>query len=169
MKHPLHVQVIAVILGVLVIALFFGIMPQLEFVQSISEQIRFPGYMRPADIPPPPGIPPPAPPPGVPAVIPGEGGSPLVVDWSYRAGRHTLVGVISTPTPCHGLHSDVIVAESYPEQVTVNFMISPPASDEVCLQVIDQKPFNVSFEASRNAKIRATLNGEELDLMMNNR
>jgi len=41
----------------------------------------------------------------------------------YADGTHTIVGEIPFQTPCELLDWDVTIAESYPEQVTVDFMV----------------------------------------------
>lgn len=77
----------------------------------------------------------------------------------FQDGTHTLTGEIELPTPCHELSYTVAVRESFPEQVSIDFTSSAPA-DAVCAQVITPKPFEVVFEASEEALITATMNGE---------
>jgi hypothetical protein len=82
------------------------------------------------------------------------------IEHVYARGTHTLIGEIPLPTPCHVLDSSTMIAESFPEQVTVNFVAT--TASEMCAQVITPEPFQVSFEASANALIRLTLNGDAL-------
>lgn len=49
--------------------------------------------------------------------------------WEY-----TLTG--SLPTPCNDWKKNVLVMESYPEQVSVNVEILQPEKDVMCAQVI---------------------------------
>jgi hypothetical protein len=78
----------------------------------------------------------------------------------YVDGTHTFSGKIMLPTPCHQLFSDVRIAESFPEQVTIDFTFSNKA--EMCAQVITPEPFSVSFQASENAIVRMVMNEKEM-------
>jgi len=80
----------------------------------------------------------------------------------WKDGTHTLEGRITLPTPCHTFSSQVLIAESYPEQITVAFTVAPGAG--VCVEMIAEKPFSISFKASKDAIIRATLNGQSITL-----
>jgi hypothetical protein len=82
----------------------------------------------------------------------------------YIDGTHTLVGEVLMPTPCDLLNWNTTIAESMPEQVTVDFVVVNTA--DMCAQVITPQLFSVSFDASENASIRATLNGRALELNM---
>lgn len=82
----------------------------------------------------------------------------------YTNGTHTIEGTITLPTPCHELRSDVVIAESMPEQVTINFTTSNDT--EICTQTIANKFFSVSFPASLEAIIAATLDGKPLALRL---
>ncbi len=80
----------------------------------------------------------------------------------YINGTHTIVGEIPFPTPCDLLNWETRVAESYPEQVTVAFDVINNA--EMCTQVVTPQRFKVSFDASESARIRATLEGRDIEL-----
>lgn len=80
----------------------------------------------------------------------------------FDGTTHTLVGEVLMPTPCDLLNWDVLVAESFPEQVMVRFDVLNNA--DVCVQVIAPQRFKVSFDASEQASIRATLEGRDVDL-----
>ena len=82
----------------------------------------------------------------------------ITAKHQYRNGTHIIAGEIEVPTPCHILETDVIIRESFPEQVTVRFTVSTQA--EICAQVITPARFKVEFEASERASILGTLNGE---------
>lgn len=76
----------------------------------------------------------------------------------FSNGRHIIAGEVDLPTPCHLLNHEVIVAESFPEQVTINF--STAITDAViCAQVITSSRYKIEFDASENAGIKATWNG----------
>ncbi|HEY9583082.1 MAG TPA: hypothetical protein VJK09_02095 [Candidatus Paceibacterota bacterium] len=78
-------------------------------------------------------------------------------------GAHTIEGTLTLPTPCHSLASDVMVAESMPEQVLIKF--TTKAGEGICTQVLADKFFRVSFTASKDALITATLNGKVITLV----
>ncbi|MCR4283913.1 MAG: hypothetical protein NUV64_01155 [Parcubacteria group bacterium] len=87
----------------------------------------------------------------------------ITAKHQFKDGTHTIVGEIDMPTPCHLLDWDVIIAESFPEQVTINFN-SIYESRDVCAQVVTPQRFKVTFEASENAVISATLDGKKIIL-----
>jgi len=80
----------------------------------------------------------------------------------YIDGVHTLVGEIAMPTPCDLLEADVIVRESYPEQIAVNFNVINNA--EFCAAVITTQRFKVSAPASNEATFSARFMGRHVDL-----
>lgn len=77
-------------------------------------------------------------------------------------GTHTLAGEILFPTPCDLLNWDTTIAESFPEQVTINFSVTNYA--DTCAQVVTPQRFKVDFAASENATIRARFEGRPIDL-----
>lgn len=79
------------------------------------------------------------------------------VDHYFENGTHTYKGVLTVPTPCHEILSQVTVMESYPEQVTID--LKEQGASNFCAQVITQTPFEVSFQASKDARISLKLNG----------
>lgn len=66
--------------------------------------------------------------------------------WEYK-----ITGDL--PTPCHSTTHEVIVLESFPEQVNVNLSITPPAPDIICIQVIEELNLEGTFSASQEAKV----------------
>ncbi len=76
----------------------------------------------------------------------------------YRGATHTIAGEVLMPTPCDLLETDVVVRESFPEQVTVAFTVINHA--EACAQVITPQRFRVDFDASERAVIGATWEGK---------
>ncbi|OGE84904.1 MAG: hypothetical protein A3J48_02210 [Candidatus Doudnabacteria bacterium RIFCSPHIGHO2_02_FULL_46_11] len=87
---------------------------------------------------------------------------------AFAAGEHTLSGKLNLPTPCHELEYETIITQSYPEQITINFKISPPAVDVICIQVVDEREFTIEFAASAGALILAKLNGHPVELLIDN-
>jgi hypothetical protein len=77
-------------------------------------------------------------------------------------GVHTVVGEIPMPTPCDLLESDARVAESAPEQVTIDFTVVNNA--EFCAEQITPQRFKVSANASENASFSATFEGRPIEL-----
>lgn len=77
-------------------------------------------------------------------------------------GVHTLAGEIPMPTPCDLLEAEARVAESFPEQVTIDFNVINTA--EMCAQVITPQRFMVTASASEGATFKATLMGRPVEL-----
>ncbi len=80
----------------------------------------------------------------------------------YIDGVHTLVGEVQMPTPCDLLQAQATVAESYPEQVTINFTVIN--NSEVCIQKITPQRFSVSARASEDAQFSAVFMGRSIPL-----
>lgn len=89
----------------------------------------------------------------------------VLVTKTFVNGTHAVKGTLALPTPCYELTQDVFIMESYPEQVVINFTAKDQGG--ICVQVIDDRPFEVTFQASEQASIRATLNGQPLVLQTN--
>ncbi len=77
-------------------------------------------------------------------------------------GVHTLVGDIPLSTPCDLLEWNAFVAESYPEQVRIDY--STLNTSEDCIQVITSQRFKVTFTASADADISARFNTNNIPL-----
>jgi hypothetical protein len=77
-------------------------------------------------------------------------------------GVHTVAGETNMPTPCDLLEVDAQVAESMPEQITLNFNVINNA--EMCAQVITAQRFMVSATASEDARFRALFMNREVEL-----
>lgn len=77
------------------------------------------------------------------------------------AGVHTYRGIMQLPTPCHRFETNAAVAESFPEQIQIYFTIVE--HDDICIQRIDARPFEVVVTASRDARIGLVMvNGEPM-------
>ena len=86
----------------------------------------------------------------------------ITAKHQFKDGTHIIVGETDMPTPCHIFTHETLIAESFPEQVTINFDLSTQA--DTCTQVITPARFLVEFQASEEASIEATLNGERIIL-----
>lgn len=73
----------------------------------------------------------------------------------FEDGVHTIVGEIALPTPCDLLEVNALVAESLPEQVTLDFSVIN--NDDACIQVVTAQRFKVSVSASEDASFNALL------------
>lgn len=80
----------------------------------------------------------------------------------FADGVHTFVGEIPMPTPCDLVEASSMVAESLPEQVSLNFTVIN--NSETCAQQITVQRFKVSATASEKAVFKATLMGRSVEL-----
>lgn len=80
----------------------------------------------------------------------------------YIDGVHTVVGEIPMPTPCDLLEVNAIVAESFPEQITLDFRVTNNA--EFCAEVITPQRFKVSATASEEATFNALFQNQVIEL-----
>ncbi len=86
----------------------------------------------------------------------------ITAKHQWKNGTHIVAGDVNLPTPCYILNTNAVVAESYPEQVTINFVAS--TQGEACAQVVTTERFKVDFQASEKAIIKATWNGKPAKL-----
>ncbi len=77
-------------------------------------------------------------------------------------GVHTVVGEVPMPTPCDLLEVDALIAESFPEQITLDFKVINNA--EFCAEVITPQRFKVSASASEGATFKAMLQNRVVEL-----
>lgn len=104
---------------------------------------------------------PPAPPPG----NTGNTQKPtLAIEHGFFGGLHLYRGTIDLPTPCHTIAIESRVAESFPEQITL--AITTRERQGVCAQVVTPTPFSTTVQASREARVSATLNGAPVQLQL---
>lgn len=81
----------------------------------------------------------------------------------FDNNEHVFAGVIDMPTPCDLLTVDVRVAESFPEQIFLEFKTINNA--ETCASVITPQRFlSTPVSASEEATVSATLNGKAIEL-----
>lgn len=69
--------------------------------------------------------------------------------WEYIAR-------VEKPTPCDVVSEEILVAESFPEQVTFSFEVLPPPNGEVCAQVIDVEELTGTVEVDEGATFATT-------------
>ena len=84
-----------------------------------------------------------------------------------RDNHYIYEGVIALPTPCHRLNAEPTIAESYPEQVTLN--LHTIESPNPCAQVITERSFKVEFDASPNHILNARLDGVPIDVVVHDK
>ena len=77
-------------------------------------------------------------------------------------GVHTVVGEVNMPTPCDLLEVNAQVAESDPEQITLDFSVINNA--DFCAQTITPQRFKVSATASEDATFSARFMGRPVEL-----
>lgn len=77
-------------------------------------------------------------------------------------GVHTIAGELQMPTPCDLLQHDLMIAESYPEQVTINFTVVN--NSEFCTQVMTPQRFKVEANVAPDATFSATIEGRQVIL-----
>jgi len=81
----------------------------------------------------------------------------------YSNGEFVFAGVLTTPTPCDLLEVDVVIMESMPEQIRLDFTTLNTA--ESCIQVLtDQRFLTSPVTASPDAVISATYNGQPVNI-----
>lgn len=81
---------------------------------------------------------------------------------TFEDGVHTIAGVMVLPTPCHQIVADTMIAESFPEQVSI--VISVPEDEGVCIQVLEDRSFSVDVEVSRDATFSITTENRTLSV-----
>lgn len=87
---------------------------------------------------------------------------PLVVTDSFSKGSHTVSGTITLPNPCYFMDVSVEVLEGEPQVATLTFTTSDEGG--ICVQVIDEREFSVTFEAREDVLLKAIKDGAELSI-----
>jgi len=82
--------------------------------------------------------------------------------YQFKDGTHTFVGIVEVPTPCYTDNIEVIKTET--ETILAISYADGSSEDSVCANVIEERPFRVSFKGVRDENILATLNGELVNL-----
>lgn len=71
---------------------------------------------------------------------------------SQNSWEYTVTGQL--PTPCHSASVSALVAESYPEQVTIQVEVTEPSGDIMCAQVVQDFKYDGTFSASEQATVK---------------
>ena len=91
----------------------------------------------------------------------------LDIEFSYTNGMYIYSGTIQKPTPCHEVESEIVVRESFPEQVYLLFMVED--SGQTCIDVIGEETVTGEIRVSDGASIQVFLNGRvQTELGINN-
>jgi hypothetical protein len=80
----------------------------------------------------------------------------------FKDGVHTFVGEIPFGTLCELLEVASTVAESFPEQISLNFSVINES--EMCAQVLTNQRFKVEATGSEAATVSATFMGRAVEL-----
>lgn len=78
----------------------------------------------------------------------------FVLEYTYKGSNkweYSITGQL--PNPCYKAATDVLVAESYPEQASVIVTVTPPDDDVMCAQVISEYSDSGEFSASEKANV----------------
>ncbi|XKT75037.1 MAG: hypothetical protein ACJKSS_02620 [Patescibacteria group bacterium UBA2103] len=80
----------------------------------------------------------------------------FALEHTFEDGVHTISGIVQLPTPCHELREDVVVAESFPEQVSIT--LTTVDTGGICIQVIDPREFSIDVEVDEKATFSLSIN-----------
>ncbi len=86
----------------------------------------------------------------------------ITAKHQFKNGNHIIAGETNLPTICDLLNQNVSVAESFPEQVTLQFTTTN--KDPNCLERVTPVRFRFDFGADEKATIKATWNGAPVEL-----
>ncbi|MEM9336237.1 MAG: hypothetical protein AAGA35_00065 [Patescibacteria group bacterium] len=80
----------------------------------------------------------------------------LRLQRQFVNGEHRFSGLVTLPTPCFEVREEVIVAESFPEQVSID--LSLESTSDFCTQVLTPYTFTFVVAVSENASFIARFN-----------
>ncbi len=83
------------------------------------------------------------------------------VKHQYKGGKHTYIGELNLPTPCHLIQSDVVRDETNIRKIEINFR-SALEDNALCAQVITPRPFKVTFEAPEKITLTVMFDGRPI-------
>src|SRR3989344_1658588 len=84
--------------------------------------------------------------------LPGDT-QPLLITRTFSDGVHTVTGVVQLPNPCYFLDVKAHVGDGEPRELTLTFTTADEGG--ICIQVIDEREFEVEFEAPENIVLHA--------------
>jgi hypothetical protein len=79
--------------------------------------------------------------------------------YQYKTGQHIFIGDLVLPNPCYTFNTEIIKRENETE-----IAITTQSTGEMCIQVISEQMFKVSFEGNPDDLIIASINGELVNL-----
>jgi hypothetical protein len=82
--------------------------------------------------------------------------------YFFIDGMHTVAGEILMPTPCDLLDTGAVIAESFPEQITLDFSVINNA--KTCIQVTTPARFKIEAQASERATFSARFQNRKVEL-----
>ncbi len=88
----------------------------------------------------------------------------LKLELFFLDNHYVYYGNAQLPNPCYDLTVNSVIAESYPEQVTLN-LVTRNNPGKVCAQVVSSKIFSGSIEVSENAVFTVNYNGNAAQQM----
>lgn len=89
-------------------------------------------------------------------VTDSEGGFSMTAEYvGENSWEYKVEGEL--PTPCHSADVDSLVAESFPEQVSVKVTLTEPDDAIVCVQVIREFEYEGEFSASEGASVNLSV------------
>jgi hypothetical protein len=83
----------------------------------------------------------------------------LVATFQTNVWRYS--GLVQVLNVCTYLEHNVLVRESFPEQVSIELTTKMDREADVCAQVITQRNFSGEFQASAKADITVSLDGKK--------
>jgi|SRR3989344_2912928 len=84
----------------------------------------------------------------------------LLLNFYYNNSKYQYYGTITVPNPCYLVKVDALIAESYPEQVSMNIITQD--SGEICVQVVGEQIIAGDLAVSREAIIKVKVNNVEI-------
>lgn len=82
-------------------------------------------------------------------------------------GKHVIEGTVMLPNPCYALSVTSEKKGGTPEEVLLRFLAEQTA--QACVQVIDEVPFHIAFEAADNVTLSAVINDMPMALELERR
>lgn len=83
----------------------------------------------------------------------------ITAKHQYKNGAHTIAGEVNMPTPCYILN---VSSRNVNGEVIIDFVSE--TNGDVCAQVVTTERFKVDFNAGENVVIKATWNGQPVEL-----
>jgi hypothetical protein len=81
----------------------------------------------------------------------------------YKNGEHIFLGFLEVPTPCYTHNVEVKKSPEITE-IAVTYTEDLSKTTDVCIQVISERTFKISFAGEEDENIIMTLNGEIVKL-----